>query len=75
MLIRGLLAESDFLTLLSPHQIGGQSGLVAIGAPIEKTRRPIGLTTRADWRPAPAQDHFIQLLRALTGAAGLRGIE
>ena len=29
--------------------------LVAIGGPIESTRRPIGLTTRADWRPAPAQ--------------------
>lgn len=75
MLIRGLLAESDFLTLLSPHQIGGQGDLVAIGDPIEKTRRPIGLTNRADWRPAPAQLHFISLLRELTAANRLRGIE
>jgi len=75
MLIRGLLAESDFLTLLSPHQIGGQGDLVAIGDPIEKTRRPIGLTTRADWRPAPAQLHFIALLRALVSANRLQGIE
>jgi LysR family transcriptional regulator of gallate degradation len=75
MMIRGLLAESDFLTLLSPHQIGGQGDLVAIGDPIEKTRRPIGLTTRADWRPAPAQLHFISLLRELTAANRLRGIE
>jgi DNA-binding transcriptional LysR family regulator len=75
MLIRGLLAESDFLTLLSPHQIGGQGDLVAIGDPIEKTRRPIGLTTRADWRPPPAQQRFILLLRDLTEANRLRGIE
>ena len=75
MLIRGLLAESDFLTLLSPHQIGGDGDLVAIGDPIEKTRRPIGLTMRADWRPAPAQFHFLDLLRDLTGARRLRGIE
>ena len=75
MLIRGLLAESDFLTLLSPHQIGGQGDLVAIGDPIEKTRRPIGLTTRADWRPAPAQRHFLELLRTLTAANRLQGIE
>jgi DNA-binding transcriptional LysR family regulator len=75
MLIRGLLAESEFLTLLSPHQIGGQGDLVAIGDPIEKTRRPIGLTTRADWRPAPAQHDFLALLRALTVGNRLRGIE
>jgi molybdate transport repressor ModE-like protein len=75
MLIRGLLAESDFLTLLSPHQIGGQGDLVAIGDPIEKTRRPIGLTTRADWRPAPAQLHFITLLREIIAANTLQGIE
>ena len=75
MLIRGLLAESDFLTLLSPHQIGGQGDLATIGDPIEKTRRPIGLTTRADWRPAPAQLYFLELLRTLTAATGLQGIE
>ena len=75
MLIRGLLATSDFLTLLSPHQIGGQGDLVAIGDPIEKTRRPIGLTTRTDWRPAPAQLHFITLLREIITANRLRGIE
>jgi DNA-binding transcriptional LysR family regulator len=75
MMIQGLLAESEFLTLLSPHQIGGQGDLAAIGDPIEKTRRPIGLTTRADWRPAPAQRHFIALLRDLTDSGRLPGIE
>jgi LysR family transcriptional regulator of gallate degradation len=75
MMIRGLLAESRFLTLLSPHQIEGAADLVAIGPPIEKTRRPIGLTLRADWRPAPAQRDFLDLLRALTAEDRLRGIE
>jgi len=75
MLIRGLLATSDFLTLLSPHQIGGQGDLATIGDPIEKTRRPIGLTTRADWRPAPAQQRFMALLREFTEANRLQGIE
>jgi DNA-binding transcriptional LysR family regulator len=75
MMIQGLLAESDFLTLLSPHQIGGRGDLAAIGDPIEKTRRPIGLTTRADWRPAPAQLRFIDLLREIVAANRLRGIE
>ena len=75
ILIRGLLAAGDFLTLLSPHQLSGAHDLVAIGAPIEKTRRPIGLTMRADWRPAPAQRAFLDLLRAQTEADRLRGIE
>ena len=75
MLIRGLLAAGDFLTLLSPHQIGGAAELVAIGPPIEKTRRPIGLTTRADWRPAPAQRAFLDLLRAQTAPDRLPDIE
>ena len=75
MLIRGLLRESDFLTLLSPHQIANDGALVAIGGPIEKTRRPIGLTMRADWRPALAQRAFLDLLGDLVAATGLRGIE
>ena len=76
--IRGLLAQSEFLTLLSPHQVRDEvasGALVAIGDPIEETRRPIGLTTRADWRPAPAQKQFVGLLRKLTCDPTLQGIE
>ena len=65
MTIRALLAETHFLTMLSPHQIRGDlaaGNLVAIGDPITETRRPIGLTMRAGWRPAPAQAQFIALL-------------
>ena len=76
--IRTLLGESDFLTLLSPQQIRPEldAGLLAvIGGPIEQTRRPIGLTLRADWRPTEAQAQFLDLLRALAAEAGLPGIE
>jgi DNA-binding transcriptional LysR family regulator len=75
--IRALLGESDFLTLLSPQQVGPElaAGLLAvIGGPIERTRRPIGLTFRADWRPTEAQTQFLDLLRALSAEAGLPGI-
>jgi molybdate transport repressor ModE-like protein len=76
--IRELLREGDFLTMLSPHQIRSeqQSGaLVVIGGPIEETRRPIGLTVRAGWRPTPAQQRFLDLLRDLTADPTLQGIE
>jgi DNA-binding transcriptional LysR family regulator len=76
--IRTLLEESDFLTLLSPHQVQAElrsGSLAVIGGPIESTRRPIGLTLRADWRPTAAQAQFLDLLRSLTAEAGLPGIE
>lgn len=74
--IRTLLEESDFLTLLSPHQVQAElhaKTLAVIGGPIESTRRPIGLTSRADWMPTGAQSEFLALLRRLAGE--LPGIE
>jgi hypothetical protein len=76
--IRALLDESDFLTLLSPQQVQPELGaglLAVIGGPIESTRRPIGLTCRAGWRPTEAQADFLALLRTLSAEAGLPGIE
>jgi DNA-binding transcriptional LysR family regulator len=76
--IRALLGESDFLTLLSPQQVQSELGaglLATIGGPIESTRRPIGLTCRADWRPTAAQAEFLALLRTLSAEAGLPDIE
>ena len=78
MTIRTLLMEGDFLTLLSPIQIRddlASGALSAIGDPIEETLRPIGLTIRADWRPAPAQRDFLELLRAMIAERTIRGIE
>ncbi|GAA4818022.1 LysR family transcriptional regulator [Sphingosinicella ginsenosidimutans] len=66
MTIRGILCESDFLTLLSPDQValeveGGV--LAAIGGPVPASRRTIGVTTRRDSRPTLLQARFVQLLR------------
>jgi hypothetical protein len=61
MIIGRLLTEGNFLTLLSPDQVALQirSGLLAqIGAPLEHSRRLVGITTRRSWRPTATQRHF-----------------
>jgi DNA-binding transcriptional LysR family regulator len=70
MVIREILIDGDFLTLLSPDQVALEidSGVLAvIGAPLEHTRRDIGVTTRADWRPTEVQGRFVALLREQAG--------
>lgn len=65
MVMRGLLAEGDFLTLLSPEQIALEvaSGLLAqVGGPLAGGVRRIGVTTRRDWRPTAAQRRFLDHL-------------
>lgn len=67
MLIRELLRGSDFLTLISSHQIEHelQEGILEVlPYPLEHTHRPIGLTLRRDWRPTPLQSEFLDRLRA-----------
>ncbi|RVT40125.1 LysR family transcriptional regulator [Sphingobium algorifonticola] len=67
MMLRGLLLEGDFLTLLSPDQVAleVEAGMLAmVGAPLTDTRRVIGLTTRTGWRPTASQARFIDLLKA-----------
>lgn len=66
MTIRGVLRDSDFLTLLSPDQVALEieaGMLVRIGGALAGTVRTIGVTTRAGWRPTLAQDRFLALLR------------
>ena len=67
MVIRGILVDSDLLTLLSPDQVALEieSGvLAAIGQPLAGGVRTIGITTRAGWRPTAAQRRFIALLES-----------
>jgi DNA-binding transcriptional LysR family regulator len=62
MTIRGVLQRSDFLTLLSPAQVAMEIAdalLRRIGPPLTGQERTIGVTTRADWRPTPAQASFL----------------
>ncbi|RHW19226.1 LysR family transcriptional regulator [Sphingomonas gilva] len=65
MTIRGILLDSDCLTLLSPDQIAleVEAGLLTpIGPPRGEMRRTIGLTTRAGWRPSLLQARFVDLV-------------
>ena len=65
MVIRGVLKDSDLLTLLSPDQIAIElktGMLTRIGRPLPHGIRTIGVTTRADWRPTPAQAHLLALI-------------
>ena len=65
MVIRGLLGESDLLTLLSPDQVAleiAAGALTTIGPPLADSIRHIGLTTRTDWRPTAMQRRLIALI-------------
>ncbi|WP_188659393.1 LysR substrate-binding domain-containing protein [Sphingomonas metalli] len=66
MTVRGLLLDSDCLTLLSPDQVAMEvdAGLLTVipiaGAALE---RAIGITTRRGWRPTHLQARLIAALR------------
>jgi DNA-binding transcriptional LysR family regulator len=76
VLLRGLLAGSDRLALLSARQahIELDQGLLALASfkvPIG-TRR-IGLTYRRGWRPTPTQALLLELLRSSREAEAAEG--
>lgn len=65
MVIRGVLADSDLLSLLSPDQVALEidSGmLTTIPTRIAGRRRTIGITTREGWRPTRAQARLVELI-------------
>ncbi|OYY89382.1 MAG: LysR family transcriptional regulator [Sphingomonas sp. 28-66-16] len=67
MMIRGVLRDSDFLTLVSPAQVAleVEAGILAqLGPAIADSVRNIGIVTRAGWRPTAMQAHFLALVRA-----------
>jgi DNA-binding transcriptional LysR family regulator len=69
MVIRGVLADGDFLTLLSPDQVAlevERGLLTAIGPRLKHSTRTIGVTTRERWRPTVPQAYFLDLLRDVT---------
>ena len=74
MAIRGILRETLCLTLLSPEQVmmETQAGILAqVGAPLAQSTRTVGITSRADWRPTPAQALLLRLLHTAGAAAPL----
>ncbi|HWI86391.1 MAG TPA: LysR family transcriptional regulator [Sphingomonas sp.] len=76
--IRGLLAHSDFLTLLSRDQVSAEieAGLlVPIRCTVPDTMRTIGAVTRRDWYPTDLQRRFMDLLRTAASARRPQEIE
>jgi molybdate transport repressor ModE-like protein len=62
IMVRELLLQSDYLTLLSPDQVAVELAagwLARIGAAPGDPNRTIGLTSRAGWRPTPLQAAFV----------------
>lgn len=77
MVIRGLLAQSDLLTLLSPDQVALEIAagmLVRIGPDLPGTVRTIGISTRSEWRPTGTQRRLIELLHRATSETRLQEI-
>jgi len=66
MLIRGLLLDSDRITLISSHQIFHEEkmGLLQqLPVQIPGTQRDIGVTVRDGWQPTATQKSFLEILR------------
>ena len=75
VLIRGILLESDRLTILSARQARFEidQGLLEI-LPFDtsRTARAIGLTLRSGWRPTEIQARFLDMLRRACDEPGRR---
>lgn len=73
VLVRELLKQGPYLTILSRHQIREElanASLATLDVELEGSDRPIGLTYRASWRPTARQRAFIECLEAVA-----RGID
>ena len=69
MMIRQILIDSDFLTMLSPDQLVLEleaQWLECIAVLPAGLGRQIGVTTRASWRPTVVQREFLEDLAAAT---------
>lgn len=71
MAVRSILLTSDYLALLSPHQIradiaSGQLAVLPIA--LRGTQRTIGLTLRRDGSPSPGVKALREALRLAAGA-------
>lgn len=63
IMVRQMLLQSDFLTLLSPDQLAVEleaRWLVKIADAPGDVTRTIGVTTRSDWRPTVLQQRFLE---------------
>lgn len=76
IMIRQMLLQSDFLTLLSPDQVAVEleaGWLVKVADAPGDVSRTIGVTTRADWRPTALQRRFLDVLAEQAATIGANG--
>lgn len=72
--LRGLLAEGDYISIVSLHQISTEIAdghIVPLAVPLSGNARTIGLTYRSGWRPTATQARFLDLLRQSCPGDGL----
>ena len=65
-ILRGVLAEGPYLSVVSRHQVNVDEALGAITTldiPLKGHIRDIGLTYRRGWQPTETQSRFIDFLR------------
>lgn len=78
MMVRQLLVQSDYLTLLSPDQVAVEleaGWLVKVGDAPGEISRTIGMTMRADWRPTELQRRFIHAIEQEAALIRARGLD
>lgn len=67
VMLRGILAEGPYVSIISRHQISTEIAdghMTALDIPLSGDARAIGLTWRSNWRPTATQARFLTLLRA-----------
>lgn len=73
LIVRGLMLEDDWLTLMSRDQfmIEQRAGLLCeLGTAGASVRRRIGLTTRSDWHPTRLQAQFVDTFKQVCAERG-----
>jgi len=67
--IRAMLMTSERATILSSHQAGYEiekGDIAIVNAELQGSNRPIGVTTRLNWRPTGVQREFLKRLKQET---------
>ncbi|MET0935066.1 MAG: LysR family transcriptional regulator [Luteibacter sp.] len=76
LIMRGLMLEGDWVTLMSRDQFTLESKagqLAELGSPGPDFRRHIAMTRRIDWEPTRLQSHFVDLLKAAASQKAAAG--
>ena len=66
IMLRGILGEGDYVSIVSRHQISVEERdghITPLDITLSGSSRPIGLTYRSNWRPTETQAQYIDFLR------------